>query len=149
MIIFCKGSTDSSSKLDDIVTAVQCVISTVKIIKKSPEGARLFWKPPQSKAREITEYSVTLAVKGSSSSQSVESLSRTRVYCGSSVWFGSYRYDQYFVHWIGSKPIQKQTPVAGLEGPVVKMEPIESSSIKSEPKAKGESADYGDLLHSR
>ncbi len=53
-------------------------------IKKSPEGARLSWKPPHSSAGEITGYSVSLAVKGSSSTQSVESLSYTRVYCGTS-----------------------------------------------------------------
>ena len=39
--------------------------SAIKI-SKSPEGAHLSWEPPQSTAGEITEYSVYLAVKGSS-----------------------------------------------------------------------------------
>ncbi|XP_046642840.1 uncharacterized protein LOC124327860 [Daphnia pulicaria] len=39
--------------------------SAIKI-SKSPEGAHLSWEPPQSTAGEITEYSVYLAVKGTS-----------------------------------------------------------------------------------
>lgn len=42
--------------------------SAIKI-SKSPEGAHLSWEPPQSTAGEITEYSVYLAVKGTSSAQ--------------------------------------------------------------------------------
>ena len=42
--------------------------SAIKI-SKSPEGAHLSWEPPQSTAGDITEYSVYLAVKGSSSTQ--------------------------------------------------------------------------------
>jgi len=42
--------------------------SAIKI-SKSPEGAHLSWEPPQSTAGEITEYSVYLAVKGSSAAQ--------------------------------------------------------------------------------
>ena len=42
--------------------------SAIKI-SKSPEGAHLSWEPPQSTAGEITEYSVYLAVKGTSAVQ--------------------------------------------------------------------------------
>lgn len=42
--------------------------SAIKI-SKSPEGAHLSWEPPQSTAGEITEYSVYLAVKGTSANQ--------------------------------------------------------------------------------
>jgi len=60
--------------------------SAIKI-SKSPEGAHLSWEPPQSTAGEITEYSVYLAVKGSSAAQSTSGPSQlafVRVYCGPS-----------------------------------------------------------------
>lgn len=60
--------------------------SAIKI-SKSPEGAHLSWEPPQSTAGDITEYSVYLAVKGSSSTQSTSGPSQlafVRVYCGPS-----------------------------------------------------------------
>lgn len=87
--LFCKDITDSLTeegssdrKLNDTVALDHLIISDVKI-KKYSEGARLSWNPPsQSLDGEITEYSVSLAEKGSSSTQSVESLSYLLVYCG-------------------------------------------------------------------
>jgi len=61
----------------------QLEVSAVKI-KKCPAGARLTWEPPKSTDGEITEYSVSLAVKGNSSTQSEEPWSFTRVYVGPS-----------------------------------------------------------------
>lgn len=64
--------------------------SAIKI-SKSPEGAHLSWEPPQSTAGDITEYSVYLAVKGTSAAQSgaasgagPSQLAFVRVYCGPS-----------------------------------------------------------------
>ena len=52
-------------------------------ISRCPAGARLSWKPPLSTAEEIT-YTVSLAAKRTLPTQSVESLSYIRVYCGPS-----------------------------------------------------------------
>lgn len=67
--------------MDDDVTTGQLDVSAVKI-KKCPAGARLTWDPPQSTDGEIIEYSVSLAVKENSATQSEESFSYLRVYWG-------------------------------------------------------------------
>lgn len=67
--------------MNEAVETGQLDVSAVKI-SKCPAGALLSWQPPQSTAGEITEYSVSLAVKGSSPTQSAESLPYIRVYCG-------------------------------------------------------------------
>jgi len=71
------------SSLNEPVESGQLDVTAVKI-SKCPAGARLSWKPPRSTAGEIIEYSVSLAVKGSSETQPVESLTYALVYCGPS-----------------------------------------------------------------
>jgi len=73
----------SDCQLDEPVEAGQLEVSAVKI-SRCPAGARLSWVPPQSSAGDILEYSVSLALKGSSATQPVESLRYIPVYCGPS-----------------------------------------------------------------
>lgn len=63
-----RGSWSEVSAFKTCLPGFPGAPSAIKI-SKSPEGAHLSWEPPQSTAGEITEYSVYLAVKGTSSAQ--------------------------------------------------------------------------------
>lgn len=83
-----RGSWSEVSAFKTCLPGFPGAPSAIKI-SKSPEGAHLSWEPPQSTAGEITEYSVYLAVKGSSAAQSSggggpSQLAFVRVYCGPS-----------------------------------------------------------------